>query len=192
MLRLKLIMTKVLEIICVAMFVFITVVGTYQIVTRYVFNSPSTVSEELLTYSFTWLAVLAAALVFGKREHMRMGFFADKLSPAGLKIVYVISELLVILFAALVMIYGGVSITKLTMTQVTASLGLPMAAIYVITPICGVFTVIFSIINIYEIIKERDIKPLSRTEEDETISERAEKNGRIAAESDKKVIGGDL
>ena len=192
MLRLKSIMTRILEIICVIMFVFITVVGTYQIVTRYVFNSPSTVSEELLTYSFTWLAVLAAALVFGKREHMRMGFLADKLRPGGLKFVYVLSELLAILFAALVMIYGGVSITKLTMTQVTASLGIPMSAIYVIIPICGVFTVIFSIINIYQIIKDNNIKPISRTDEDETISERAEKNGKIAAESNKKAAGGDL
>ncbi len=192
MLRLKSIMTRMLEIICVIMFVFITIVGTYQIVTRYVFNSPSTVSEELLTYSFTWLAVLAAALVFGKREHMRMGFLADKLSPLGLKIVYVVSELLVILFAALVMIYGGISITKLTMTQITASLGLPMSAIYVIIPICGIFTVIFAVINIYEIIKDKNIKPLSRTDDDETISERAVENGKISAENSKKVIGGDL
>ena len=37
-------------------------------------DSPSTVSEELLTYSFTWMALLSSALVFGKRDHMRMGF----------------------------------------------------------------------------------------------------------------------
>ena len=52
-----------------------TVIGTYQIVTRYFFNKPSTVSEELLTYSFTWMALLASAYVFGKRDHMRMGFW---------------------------------------------------------------------------------------------------------------------
>ena len=67
--NLKNIMNKVLETVCVFIFAFITVVGTYQIVVRYVFNSPSTVSEELLTYSFTWLALLTAALVFGMKEH---------------------------------------------------------------------------------------------------------------------------
>ena len=41
---------KALEIICIFIFAFIVVVGTYQIVTRYVFNAPSTTSEELLTY----------------------------------------------------------------------------------------------------------------------------------------------
>ena len=96
MIKLKNILTKILEVICVIMFAFITIVGTYQIVTRYVFNAPSTVSEELLTYSFTWLALLAAALVFAKREHMRMGFLADKFSGNALRWIYIFSELLVI------------------------------------------------------------------------------------------------
>ena len=165
--KLKSILTKLLEIICVLMFAFITVVGTYQIVARYVFNSPSTISEELLTYSFTWLALLAAALVFGKREHMRMGFLADKFKGKALKGIYIFSELLVILFAALIMIYGGSSITKLTMTQVTASLGIPMSMIYIIVPICGVFTILFAIINIYELIRTKEVIPIGAQREPE-------------------------
>ena len=45
-------LNKVLEVICILLFVFITCVGTYQIVVRYVFNSPSTISEELLACSY--------------------------------------------------------------------------------------------------------------------------------------------
>lgn len=55
----------VLSYACAIVFALMVIVGTYQIVTRYFFNSPSTVSEELLTYSFTWMALLASALVFG-------------------------------------------------------------------------------------------------------------------------------
>ena len=65
---------KILGTACAAIFAFMVCIGTYQIVIRYFFNSPSTVSEELLTYSFTWMALLAAAYVFGERDHMRMGF----------------------------------------------------------------------------------------------------------------------
>ena len=71
------IFNKILESICIFIFVFIVIVGTYQIVTRYVFNAPSTTSEELLTYSFTWLALLSASLVFGKRDHMAMTFLFE-------------------------------------------------------------------------------------------------------------------
>ncbi len=146
--------TKVLEIICIVLFVFITIIGTYQIITRYVFNSPSTVSEELLTYSFTWLALLSASLVFGKRDHMRMGYFAGKFSKKVQNIFEILSEILIFLFAAIVLVYGGISITRLTSTQITASLGVPMSYIYVILPISGVVTIIYSIINILEDIKK--------------------------------------
>lgn len=149
----KNIVTKILEIICIVLFIFITIVGTYQILTRYVFNSPSTVSEELLTYSFTWLALLSAALVFGKREHMRMGYFADKMGKNAEPFLSIISEILILIFAAIVLVYGGISITRLTLTQVTASLGVSMAYIYVVLPICGVITIFYSITNIIEILR---------------------------------------
>ena len=58
---------RVLGIVITCLFALMTVIGTYQIVTRYFFNRPSTVSEELLTYSFTWMSLLASAYVFGKR-----------------------------------------------------------------------------------------------------------------------------
>ena len=37
---------KGLGIVIIALFVFMTLIGSYQIVTRYFFNKPSTVSEE--------------------------------------------------------------------------------------------------------------------------------------------------
>ena len=79
---------------CVFVFAVMVVVGTYQIVVRYFFNNPSTVSEELLTYSFTWMALLSTALVFGKRDHMRMGFLADKVTGQKKKVLEIGIELL--------------------------------------------------------------------------------------------------
>lgn len=48
--KLKLILNKFMETVCSLIFALMIIVGTYQIVTRYVFNKPSTISEELLTY----------------------------------------------------------------------------------------------------------------------------------------------
>jgi TRAP-type C4-dicarboxylate transport system permease small subunit len=147
-------MDSALEIICIFIFSVMVIVGTYQIVTRYVFSSPSTVSEELLTYAFTWLALFAAALVFGKRQHMRMSYFADKMGEGAGFILALLSEVLVVIFAALVLIYGGMSITRLTATQITASLGVPMSYVYAALPVSGVLIVIYGIMNIAAIIKE--------------------------------------
>ena len=132
-------------------FAFMVCVGTYQIVTRYFFNRPSTVSEELLTYSFTWMALLASALVFGKRDHMRMGFLADKVTGTPRKVLETVIELLVILMVGGIMLYGGSSIMRLTMTQKTASLGIPMGVIYTILPVSGVLIVIYGVLNIIDL-----------------------------------------
>lgn len=94
---------KVIDLIlssaCAIVFAVMVVVGTYQVVVRYFFNSPSTVSEELLTYSFSWMALLSSALVFGKRDHMRMGFIADKLTGVPKKILEIVIELVIMLIA---------------------------------------------------------------------------------------------
>lgn len=142
---------KGLGIVIIALFVFMTLIGSYQIVTRYFFNKPSTVSEELLTYSFTWMALLASAYVFGKRDHMRMGFLADQLTGAPRKYLEIGIDLLSFLLATVVMVYGGIAITKLTMIQKTASLQVPMAYIYVIVPVTGALIMIFSIMNAIDV-----------------------------------------
>ena len=45
MLKIKAGIMRVLSIVIIFLFAFMTVIGTYQIVTRYFFNKPSTVSE---------------------------------------------------------------------------------------------------------------------------------------------------
>ena len=48
------VMNKVIRIICIVLFAFMVIIGTYQILVRYIFNSPSTVSEELLSRLCVW------------------------------------------------------------------------------------------------------------------------------------------
>lgn len=143
---------QALGAINVCLFAFMVVVGSYQILVRYLFNKPSTVSEELLTYSFTWLALFAAAYVFGQREHMRMGFLADKLGVNSRRVLDMIIEGIIVLFSAVVLVYGGIQITALTMTQKTASLGFSMGYVYIVVPVCGVLIVIYSILNLLDMI----------------------------------------
>lgn len=146
------VLNKVLGGINVFLFAFMVVIGTYQILVRYLFNKPSTVSEELMTYSFSWMALFAVAYVFGKREHMRMGFLVDKLQTSVKRVLDIVIEVIIFVFAVIVMLYGGVQITSLTMTQKTASLGIPMGYIYMIIPICGILIIAYSTLNIIDIV----------------------------------------
>lgn len=147
---------KAVGLMTAALFAMMTVVGTWQITSRYVFNRPSTVSEELLTYSFAWMALLASAYVFGKDDHMRMSFLADKLRGKGKLAVRLLIHALIFAFALVVMVYGGTAITRLTMTQVTASLQIPMGYVYAMVPVTGALIMYFSLVNALDVWRQQE------------------------------------
>ena len=144
---------KLILFICVVLFMLMTVVGTYQILVRYVFKSPSTISEELISYSFAWMSMFAASYIFGKRDHMRMVFFIEKFTKNAQRTVAVITEVVILLFALGVLVGGGSYITSLSMTQMTPALKISMGYIYLVIPVCGVMTSIYSILNIVDLMK---------------------------------------
>lgn len=173
--------------ICIIIFMLLVVIGTYQIAVRYLFNSPSTVSEELLTYGFAWLALLSASFVFGKREHMRMGFLADKIKGNARTALEVVIELLILAFVSIVMIYGGIEIVRLTMSQQTASLGIPMGVVYTAVLASGIFTVLYSLLNIIELVSGKKQK-LAKENFDQ-MQERIQHLTRREIKKQKKSLG---
>ncbi len=122
---------KALEAVIIFLSGLMVVVGAYQILVRYLF-------------------LLAAAYMFGKNGHMRMGFLADKAEGSSKRTLEMISQCLIFGFAAVIMIYGGIQITSLTMSQRTASLGIPMGYVYLIVPLSGVLILVYSIMNMAE------------------------------------------
>ncbi len=155
--KLRSILNKVIETICMILLVFMVVLGTWQIITRYVFNNPSTISEDLLIYSFVWMALLGSAYVFGKKDHMTMVFLRQKLEGKSDKVklgLNVMTELVVMVFSALVLVLGGVQISMLAMGQISPALGISMGYIYLALPLSGIITIIYNILNLADLKKE--------------------------------------
>lgn len=144
---------KILMVICVVLFIEMTIVGSYQIITRYFFNSPSTISEELVTYSFTWLSILSAAYVVGKRGHLAMAFFVSKFKGKSRVLFDLFSEVLIVGTAVLLLIYGGYVMALENSSQLTASLGISMGLMYTVLPISGVLMSLYSLLNIIDLLK---------------------------------------
>ncbi|WP_101474199.1 MULTISPECIES: TRAP transporter small permease [Fusobacterium] len=145
---------KVIIGICVFLFMFMTVAGTYQISARYIFKSPSTVSEELISYSFAWMSMFAATYVFGKRDHMRMVFFVERYSKKVQINIGILSEIAVLVFSLGVLLIGGKYITQLTMTQMSPALRISMGYVYSVLPTCGILISLYSILNILDLLKQ--------------------------------------
>ena len=83
-----------------------------------------------------------------------MSFLVDKLSERNQTKVKLFSELVVILFAALVLVFGGFKMSQLSMGQSSSSLQIPMGYIYLALPLSGVVTIVYNILNISDIVKE--------------------------------------
>lgn len=151
---LRKVLDKLLEVVCCLLLVLMTFTATWQVVSRYVFKSPSTWSESVTLIAFVWMALLASAYVFGKQEHMQMTFIFDKFNKANRKKIKMLTEVIIFAFALCVLVVGGFKISMLEMGQKEASLGIAMGYIYLALPLSGVFTCIYNILNLLDMISE--------------------------------------
>jgi TRAP-type C4-dicarboxylate transport system permease small subunit len=154
MLKVKKIVDTVLQWLSIAIVVLMTVFVTYQVITRYLFNNPSAVSEAIARYLFVWLAIFGGAYVFGKREHMNLVFVRDRFSPKAQIVLQIISELLIAIFAILVMILGGYTYTVKQIVLMEPSLLFSMAYIYACLPIGGVLILFYCLCNELAMLKQ--------------------------------------
>ena len=130
-----------------------TVLTTYQVITRYVFNAPSTWSEELVGYMFGWATMFGAAICTGERAHMNIPIVVDMLKEGPKKVLLIFAEIVALLFSAIILVYGGFTVSSLAMGQMTSSLPVAVGFFYWVMPICGILMVLYSALNIIDIAK---------------------------------------
>lgn len=149
--KLRKILDRSIEVFACALMTMMVVVSCWQVISRYVFNAPSTFSEELLRFSLVWLSVFGLAYVAGKREHISLTLVLDKY-PEKLKAYWnIVIQIIFVLFSIYILIIGGWKISSNAMTQVSPVLQLSMGKVYYALPLSGVITVIYSLMNIIDI-----------------------------------------
>lgn len=151
--RLRNILNKTLNALAGISFLTMVVLVCWQVFTRYVLQNPSSWSEELVSYLFAWMALLGASLVVGERGHMNIPIVVDRMKPAVKKSLAIFAEVIAFLFAAIILVYGGIQITSLAMGQMTSSLGVAVGVFYIILPVSGVINMLYALLNIWDIAK---------------------------------------
>lgn len=144
----KKVLDKILGWLCIIIFSFMVLMTTYQVIVRYVFSNPSALSETLTKYAFVWLILYSSAYVFGQRDHISINFVKDKQKESTKRFLNIFIELIVIIFACLVMVYGGIRVSSMNLLQFDSILNVPTGYIYSAIPISGVLIIIYSIYNI--------------------------------------------
>lgn len=141
-------LTKLLHVLAGVSFIAMVVLTCWQVFTRYVLQNPSSWSEELVSYLFAWASLLGASLVTGERGHMNIPILVEKMQPSMQKALGIFGELVAFAFSLIILVYGGVQITRLAMGQMTSSLGVAVGVFYVVMPLCGVLNMLYTVLNI--------------------------------------------
>ena len=126
----------------------------WGVFTRFIMGAPSRWTEEFARYTLVWVALLGAAVAFRKKEHLGFDYVMHQLDSGARKLLSVVAQLVVIAFAALVMVYGGYVLVSETLAtqQVTPALGVKMGHIYLALPICGCYVLLFSLVQLLELL----------------------------------------
>ena len=149
-------LTVILRVLGGGSFIIMVALTCWQVFTRYILNQPSTWSEELVGYIFAWMSLFGACLVTGERGHMNIPILVD-MAPGGVrKLLMCLGELIAFAFSAVILVYGGLQITNLAMGQMTSSLGIAVGVFYVVMPVCGVINMIYTVMNIAEILSGKE------------------------------------
>jgi len=156
--KFRTILTFLLNILAGGSFLIMVLLTCWQVFTRYILNHPSSWSEELVSYLFAWMSLLGASIVTSEHGHMNIPIFIERLEPSKRKFFYCLGEGIAFLFSAIILTYGGIRITRLAMGQMTSSLGVPIGIFYLVLPISGILNMIYTILNIVDILKKKEIE----------------------------------
>jgi len=149
-------LNKVLNLVTGTCFLAMVVFTFAQVVMRYIFSSPLTWSDELVSYLFAWASLLGACLVTGERGHMSVPLLGQKLSGEGSKkLLGIFGELIAFTFSLVILTYGGVQVFALAHGQMTSSLGVTAAVFYVMLPVAGILNALYAVLNIHDILSGR-------------------------------------
>ena len=138
---------KALKGALIALMLILVLSVTWQVVSRYLFASPSSWTEEVARFVLIWIGTLGAAWAFRANIHLGLDLLPKKLTGNAARNLHWFTLAVIILFAASVLVAGGGSLVYLTwdLRQYSAVLGLPIAFVYSVIPLSGILIVIYSV-----------------------------------------------
>lgn len=141
------IIDQLLERLLVALMAIMVVVVTWQVVTRYVLNDPSSYTAELATYLLIWVSMLGAAYALRLRAHLGIDIFTAKLTGSSKRFSEYAVYAMIIVFSILFFVYGGIYLVYVTLTvnQLSAAFQVPVGYVYLVLPVSGLLMIFYSL-----------------------------------------------
>lgn len=145
-------LTKALEWFLVATMALLVADVVWGVFTRYAMGQQAKWSEELARFLLIWVTLLGGAVAFGTKAHLGLDYFVNHLHPEARRLTAVAAHLVVLFFAAEVLVHGGLQVVSeaLALEQTTPALGWKMGYVYLALPISGLFVALYTVENLIE------------------------------------------
>jgi TRAP-type C4-dicarboxylate transport system permease small subunit len=138
---------SVLEKLVLLILVLMLVSVVWQVFSRFVLRAPSTITDEISSFSLIWVGLLGAAYAAGKNLHLAIDLIPEKSVQKRQNLFNGIVFVSIALFAFTVMIIGGARLCQLSFQfgQTSATLEIPLGFIYLVVPVSGALICYYSI-----------------------------------------------
>jgi len=152
---------KILERIVLFVLTVMLLSVVWQVFSRYILRAPSTVTDELSSFSLIWVGMLGAAYASGKHLHLAIDLIPERVVESKQRLFDGIVYLSVTFFAFTVMIIGGSRLCLLSFQfgQTSAALEIPLGIIYLVVPISGLLVCYY---NIDTLLTKRNLNKTSK------------------------------
>ena len=161
------IMNWALSTICVALSSLLVCCVVWQVLSRYLLNTPSTYTDEIARFLFIWVGLMGAAYALGHKKHLAIDLLVSKFehSPSLQHRLQLVINLISVAFATMIMCYGGGNLVIDTVNngQISPVLGIQMGLVYLAIPLSGCFMLIYLLRDIIDNFHHLNLKssPLS-------------------------------
>ncbi len=143
------------EILIIALFAGIVLVGGLQVLSRYGFNASLSWSEEFQRYGLIWIVFLALVVGYRRGAHIGMGIFLEKLPrsvqlPVGwfIDLLWLGLGLAMVIYSAFYTSAAGMSFIRSVGRQSSAGMGLRMDIVYACIVIGGAYLTLAALHNL--------------------------------------------
>lgn len=137
MARTRNILDFLLKSFCALLFALLVITVVWQVISREILQAPSAWSSTLASYVFVWLALFGAALVFKERGHMAVEVLVRRCPPRLRLMLALLVELLIMVFALGILVWGGALAMQYAWGQVATGLPATIGMLYIALPISG-------------------------------------------------------
>lgn len=138
----------------IALFSTMIVVVFYEVVMRYVFNSPTFWTEALARNAMIWLVFLGLARGVRNLDNIRVDFLVEHMPPWLQRLSAWIRYVVLVCFSS-VMVYYGLKLAISNRNQIATGFEIPVMFIYLAVPVSGALILLFTL----ELILNREIRP---------------------------------